>query len=171
MNFRKLILPLSAALLLSGSAFARPEAKDIVDTAVGAGSFKTLVSLVTKAGLVDTLKGEGPFTVLAPTDAAFAKLPKALVAKLVGNPELLKKVLLYHVISGKVMAADLKNGMRAKSVEGEAIKVMLKKSGVFFNKSKVVSANVDCTNGVIHAIDTVLLPPSVAKPSKMKHHG
>lgn len=173
MNIRTLCLPFSVALMLCGSAFAKaPADKDIVDTAVGAGNFKTLTALVTKAGLVDTLKGEGPFTVLAPTDAAFAKLPKALVSKLTGDMDLLKKVLTYHVISGKVLAADLKNGMKAKTVEGESVKVKLAGGKVYFNKSKVVAANVMASNGVIHAIDTVLLPPSITKGMmKMKHHG
>jgi uncharacterized surface protein with fasciclin (FAS1) repeats len=161
-----------AALALSVSAFAKaPQEKDIVDTAVSAGKFTTLVKLVQAAGLVDTLKSAGPFTVLAPTDAAFAKLPKALVEKIVGDKKLLTSILTYHVISGKVLSTDLKNGMKAKTVQGEEVKVNLKK-GVKFNKSTVVIADVMATNGVIHAIDTVLLPPSVAKAlaTKKKHH-
>ena len=163
MKIRNIILSLS---VLSIAAFvpARLEDKDIVDTAVSAGSFKTLATLVTKAGLIETLKGDGPFTVLAPTDAAFKKLPKALVDKLVGDKKLLTSVLTYHVISGKVLAHDLKNG-NVKTVQGENVKVSLK-SGAMFNNSKVSKADIICSNGVIHVIDTVLLPPSVAKMIK-----
>ena len=146
------------ALACAVIAPAKLEEKDIVDTAVSAGSFKTLVKLVTAAGLVDTLKGEGPFTVLAPTDAAFAKLPKALVTKLLGDKKLLTKVLTYHVISGKVLSTDLKAGM-VKTLEGSKVTVGLK-HGAMFNKSKVVKADILCTNGVIHVIDTVLMPPA-----------
>jgi len=135
---------------------ARVSEQDIVDTAVSAGSFKTLVKLVTAAGLVDTLKGTGPFTVLAPTDAAFAKLPKALVTKLMGDKKLLTKVLTYHVIAGKVMSTDLKPGS-VKTLQGSKVNVGLK-GGARFNKSKVVTADILCTNGVIHVIDTVLMP-------------
>ncbi len=156
-----------ALLSLSLGAIAHPrpvrQEADIVDTAVKAGQFKTLASLVTKAGLAETLKGPGPFTVLAPTDKAFAKLPKALVKKITSDPALLKKVLTYHVIAGSVMAADLKNGATEATVEGEKVKVVLKGKTVLFNKSKVVMADVKASNGVIHAVDTVLLPPSLAK--------
>ena len=161
------VFALTMALAAITIANARPfEDKDIVDTAVGAGKFTTLVKLVQAAGLVDTLKGAGPFTVLAPTDDAFAKLPKALVSKVMGDKELLKKILLYHVISGSVKSTDLKTGTKAKTVEGEQVKIKIKDGSVYFNKSKVVIADVIATNGVIHAIDTVLLPPSVAP----KHH-
>lgn len=164
-NVFALTVALAAVSFANASTFAD---KDIVDTAVGAGKFTTLVKLVQAAGLVDTLKGAGPFTVLAPTDVAFAKLPAALVKKVTGDKELLKKVLLYHVISGSVMAADLKSGATPKTVEGEMVKVKLKKGSVYFNKSKVVMADVMTSNGVIHAIDTVLLPPSLApKHNKM----
>ncbi len=151
-----------AALGLQSIALAHVRQEgDIVDVAVKAGKFKTLVSLVKKAGLVETLKGAGPFTVLAPTDAAFAKLPKSLVKKLTADPALLKKVLLYHVISGKVMSTDLKK-MSAKTVEGESIKVGVSPKPMF-NNAGVFMADVKASNGVIHAIDKVLLPPSVAK--------
>ena len=164
MKTRTLLFPVVAGLLLGATAIAKaPEDKDIVDIAVGAGQFKTLTKLVTDAGLVDTLKGTGPFTVLAPSDAAFAKLPKELVAKVVADKELLKKVLTYHVIAGKVLSTDLKNGLEAKTVEGETVKVKIGKKGVSFNKSKFVKADIVASNGVIHVIDTVLLPPSIAK--------
>ena len=161
MNFRNTILPIAALMMVGATAIARaPQEKDIVDTAVAAGQFKTLVKLVTDAGLVDTLKGAGPFTVFAPTDAAFAKLPKETVEKITGDKELLKKVLLYHVIAGKVLSTDLKNGLAAKTVEGQTIKVKIGKKGVTFNKSKLVKADILTSNGVIHIIDTVLVPPA-----------
>jgi uncharacterized surface protein with fasciclin (FAS1) repeats len=141
-------------------AFAQ---KDIVDTAVGAGQFKTLTALVGEAGLVETLKGKGPFTVLAPTDKAFAKLPKSLVDTLMKDKKLLTSVLTYHVIAGNVMSTDLKNGFKAKTVQGENLMVTIKGKTVKFNKSGLVAADVKATNGVIHVIDTVLLPPSIEK--------
>lgn len=152
-----------AASLGASALVQNSESKDIVDTATAAGNFKTLTSLVAKAGLVDTLKGTGPFTVLAPTDAAFAKVPKATMAKLAANPDLLKKVLTYHVIAGSVMAADLKNGAKPTTVEGESLRVTVKGKTVMFNNAKVVMADVKASNGVIHAIDKVLLPPSGLK--------
>lgn len=144
-------LPLSAA---------RAETKDIVDVAAGAGTFNTLVTAVKAAGLVDTLKGKGPFTVFAPTDAAFAKLPKGTVEDLLKpeNKAKLVKILTYHVLPAKVMAADI-NGKKtnAKSVEGGDVMVDAT-DGVKVNEGKVVSADVAASNGVIHAIDTVLMP-------------
>ena len=160
MKIRNTILALS---VLSLAAFvpAKVGEKDIVDTAVAAGSFKTLAKLVTAAGLVDTLKGTGPFTVLAPTDAAFAKVPKKILDILGKDKALLTKVLTYHVISGNVMAKDLKAG-KVKTVQGEEVTVSLK-GGASFNGAKVSTADIKCTNGVIHVIDSVILPPSVAK--------
>jgi len=158
----------SLALAIASSAFAfnghRAES-DIVDTAVSAGSFKTLVAAVKAAGLVDTLKGAGPFTVFAPTDAAFQKLEKAkpgTIASLLKpeNKSKLVGILTYHVVPGKVLAADvvkLKNGTHVKTVNGKAIKVT-NKHGVKVNTSKVVKTDILCSNGVIHVIDTVLLP-------------
>ena len=157
---------LALALVSVASASHAPKSGDIVDTAVAAGNFKVLTSLVAKAGLVDTLKGTGPFTVLAPTDAAFAKLPKKLVAMVTGDKALLVKILTYHVISSKVMSTDLKNGTSAKTVESESVHVGIRGKHVRFNKSLVVAADVRASNGVIHAIDTVLLPPSVVKALK-----
>lgn len=159
MKIRTSILSLTAILLVAAIP-ARTNEKDIVDTAVAAGSFKTLVKLVKDAGLVETLKSEGPFTVLAPTDEAFAKVPKAVLKKLAGNKALLKSVLTYHVISGKVLSTDLKEGSVA-TVQGEKVKINLH-GGAFFNKSKVVKADIMTSNGVIHVIDSVLLPPTVA---------
>ena len=145
---------LAATVLALASLSA--QAADIVDTAVAAGNFKTLVTALKEAGLVDTLKGPGPFTVFAPTDEAFAKIPKADLDKLLANKAKLKAVLTYHVVSGKVMAADIKAG-KVKSVQGEQL-TLATKGGVMVNKAKVVSADVAADNGVIHVIDTVLMP-------------
>lgn len=130
---------------------------DIVDTAVSAGSFTTLVAAVTAAGLVDTLKGAGPFTVFAPTDEAFAKLPAGTVDALLKDIPKLKKILTYHVVSGKVMAADAAKLKSAKTVEGSEIKIDAS-NGVKINDSTVTTADIAADNGVIHVIDAVLLP-------------
>lgn len=133
---------------------------DIVDTAVAAGSFKTLVAAVTAAGLVETLKSAGPFTVFAPSDAAFGKLPAGTVASLVKpeNKARLAAILTLHVIAGKVMAADVRGKASAtKSVNGEALHID-GSNGVTVNGAKVTSADIACTNGVIHVVDTVILP-------------
>ena len=130
---------------------------DIVDTAVQAGSFTTLVAAVKAAGLVDTLKSEGPFTVFAPTDEAFAKLPEGTVDSLLKDIPKLKKILTYHVVSGKVMAADVSGLKSAKTVEGSELKIDTS-SGVKINNATVVTPDVAADNGVIHIIDTVLLP-------------
>jgi uncharacterized surface protein with fasciclin (FAS1) repeats len=130
---------------------------DIVDTAVAAGSFKTLVTAVKAAGLVDTLKSKGPFTVFAPTDDAFAKLPKGTVEGLLKDVPKLKAVLTYHVVSGKVMAADVVKLTSAKTVQGQEVKIDTSK-GVKVNDATVVKADVVADNGVIHVIDKVLLP-------------
>ena len=129
---------------------------DIVDTAVAAGNFKTLAAAVTAAGLIDTLKSAGPFTVFAPTDEAFAKVPKATLDALLADKAALTKVLTYHVVAGKVMAADVTTG-HVKSVQGSDL-AMSTDGGVTVNGAKVVAADVAATNGVIHAIDTVLMP-------------
>jgi uncharacterized surface protein with fasciclin (FAS1) repeats len=130
---------------------------DIVDTAVNAGSFNTLVAAVKAANLVDTLKGSGPFTVFAPTDDAFAKLPEGTVDALLQDIPKLTKILTYHVVSGKVMAADVVKLKSATTVEGSAVKIDAAK-GVKVNDSTVVTPDVAADNGVIHVIDTVLLP-------------
>ena len=131
--------------------------KDIVDTAVAAGSFKTLAAALQAAGLVDTLKGKGPFTVFAPTDEAFAKIPKAALDALIADKAKLTKVLTYHVVAGKVMAADVVKLKEAKTVEGQMLKIDTS-NGVKVNNAKVVKADVEASNGVIHVIDTVLMP-------------
>ena len=149
-------------VLLAGSFLeARPKAeKDIVDTAVAAGSFKTLAAALQAAGLVDTLKSKGPFTVFAPTDDAFAKLPAGTVDDLLKpeNKEKLKAILLYHVVSGKVTSKQVVNMNSAKTVNGETVKIEVKDSRVMINNATVVKADVEASNGVIHVIDTVLLP-------------
>jgi uncharacterized surface protein with fasciclin (FAS1) repeats len=130
---------------------------DIVDTAVAAGSFKTLVAAVTAAGLVETLKGTGPFTVFAPTDEAFAKLPAGTVEALLGDIPKLTAILTYHVVAGKVTAGQVVELTEAKTVQGSMVKVDAK-NGVMINNAKVVTADVMASNGVIHVIDTVLIP-------------
>ena len=131
--------------------------KDIVDTAVAAGSFKTLVAAVTAAGLVETLKGNGPFTVFAPTDEAFAKLPKGTVEALLADIPKLTSILTYHVVSGKVTAGQVVELSEAKTIQGSMVKIDAS-NGVMINNSKVVAADVMASNGVIHVIDTVLIP-------------
>jgi uncharacterized surface protein with fasciclin (FAS1) repeats len=130
---------------------------DIVDTAVKAGSFNTLVNAVKAAGLVETLKGAGPFTVFAPTDEAFAKLPKGTVDGLLKDIPQLKKILTYHVVSGKVMAADVVKLKSAKTVEGEDVKIDAS-HGVKINDATVTTPDISADNGVIHIIDKVLIP-------------
>ncbi|WP_226592972.1 fasciclin domain-containing protein [Microseira wollei] len=131
---------------------------NIVDTAVKAGSFSTLVAAIKAANLVDTLKGAGPFTVFAPTDEAFAKLPEGTVDSLLKDIPKLKKILTYHVVSGKVMAADVVKLKSAKTVEGSDVKIDASNGGVKVNDSTVSTPDVAADNGVIHIIDTVLMP-------------
>lgn len=155
---------LTAAVLFGLAVPAFAADKDIVDTAAGAGSFKTLVAAVKAADLVDTLKGKGPFTVFAPTDAAFAKLPEGTVESLLKpeNKDKLVAILTYHVVSGKVLAADAVklDGKTAKTVEGSPIEINVKNGKVMINKAKVEKADIVTSNGVIHVIDNVLLPPA-----------
>lgn len=148
---KKLIL----AATLAATGFA-VQAKDIVDTAVAAGSFKTLATALTAAGLIDTLKGPGPFTVFAPTDAAFAKIPKAQLDALLADKAKLTAVLTYHVVPGKVMAADVKAGM-VKTVQGSSLTVSTM-GGVKVDAANVVQTDIVADNGVIHVIDSVVLP-------------
>ncbi len=144
------------ASILAISASFSVQAKDIVETAVSAGNFKTLAAALSAAGLVDTLKGAGPFTVFAPTDAAFAKLPPGTVDALLKDKVKLSAILTYHVVPGKVMAADVKAGM-VKSVQGSEIKVTTN-NGVMVDGAKVTATDIVADNGVIHVIDTVILP-------------
>lgn len=139
--------------------------KDIVTVAVEAGSFKKLATALTEAGLVETLKGEGPFTVFAPTDEAFAKLPKGTLEGLLKDKEALKKVLLYHVVSGNVSSKEVVKLDKAKTVGGQDVMIKVKDGKVYVNKSLVTTADVQASNGVIHIIDTVLIPKDDKKKS------
>ncbi|MGB5278698.1 MAG: fasciclin domain-containing protein [Gammaproteobacteria bacterium] len=130
---------------------------DVVDTAVAAGSFSTLVTAIKAAGLVETLKGDGPFTVFAPTDEAFKKIPEAELAALLKDKAALTKVLTYHVVPGKVMAADVVKLTSAKTVEGQSIKISAS-DGVKVDNANVVKTDIAASNGVIHVIDTVIMP-------------
>jgi uncharacterized surface protein with fasciclin (FAS1) repeats len=163
---RTLLMSAAAATIALGvtgwsSAVADSHAKtDIVDTAVAAGSFTTLVAAVQAAGLVETLKSDGPFTVFAPTDEAFAKLPAGTVESLLKpeNKAQLQAVLKYHVVAGKVLAADVVKLTSATTLEGSAVKVMVSGSAVMINDSNVTQTDVVASNGVIHVIDSVMLP-------------
>ena len=158
MNFTKTLAAGAVAMAMSAStAFA---ADDIVDTAVAAGSFKTLVAAVSAAGLVDTLKGAGPFTVFAPTDEAFAKLPAGTVDALLKpeNKGKLVAILTYHVVPGKVMSADIAGKkLQAKTVEGSDVSIDAT-NGVMVDGAKVATADIEASNGVIHVIDAVIMP-------------
>jgi len=154
---RTLALGLVAALALAPAAFASEQDKDIVDTAVAAGSFKTLVKAVQAAGLVETLKSPGPFTVFAPTDEAFAKLPAGTLEALLKDIPKLKAILTYHVVAGKVMAADVVKLKEAKTVQGQSVKISTS-GGVMVDGAKVVKTDIVTSNGVIHVIDSVILP-------------
>ena len=149
-----------AAGYLNASAPKPPkQAKNIVETAASAGSFKTLVAAVKAAGLVDTLASKGPFTVFAPTDEAFSKLPAGTVESLLKpeNKDQLVKILTYHVVAGKVMAADVKAGP-VKTVAKETAEIKVEKGSVFIDKAKVLKTDIATSNGVIHVIDSVILP-------------
>jgi uncharacterized surface protein with fasciclin (FAS1) repeats len=145
---------LIALALFSSAAVA--QAKDLVQTAIDAGSFKTLVTAVQAAGLVDVLKGTGPFTVFAPTDEAFAKIPKAQLDALLADKEKLKAVLTYHVVPGKVMAKDVKAG-KVKTAQGSEA-TLSTTSGAMIDGAKIVKTDIEASNGVIHVIDSVILP-------------
>jgi uncharacterized surface protein with fasciclin (FAS1) repeats len=147
-------LAASATLALMTSVAS---AADIVETAVSAGQFKTLVTALQEADLVDTLKGDGPFTVFAPTDAAFAKLPPGALDALVKDKEKLAAVLTYHVVPGKVMAAQVKPG-KVKTVQGESLNVSAQGGSVMVDNAKVTKTDIGASNGVIHVIDTVIMP-------------
>lgn len=144
-----------AAVIAVGAVFS-VQAKDIVDTAVAAGNFTTLATALKAAGLVDTLKGPGPFTVFAPTDAAFAKVPKADLDALLKDKAKLTSVLTYHVVPGKVMAADVKSGM-VKTVQGSSLTVSTS-NGVMVDQANVTATDIVADNGVIHVIDSVIMP-------------
>ncbi len=156
---RRTFLALTAAVSLSAPALAGGMSKDIVDTAVEAGSFTTLVAAVQAAGLVETLKGDGPFTVFAPTDDAFAALPAGTVEELLKpeNKDLLTSILTYHVVPGKVMSTDLSDGMTAATAQGSDVTIKTM-GGVTVDGANVVTADIETANGVIHVIDQVIQP-------------
>lgn len=151
------VAALAAALAFSGVAAHAQAPKDIVDTAVAAGSFKTLATALQAAGLVDTLKGKGPFTVFAPTDEAFAKLPAGTLDALLKDKAKLTAILTYHVVPGKVMAADVVKLKSAKTVQGGSLSIDTT-SGVKVDGANVVKTDIGASNGVIHVIDSVVLP-------------
>ncbi len=160
---KKTLAATALAVLLLTFAMATPKSsatQDIVDTAVAAGQFNTLAKALQAAGLVETLKGKGPFTVFAPTDAAFAKLPSGTVENLLKpeNKEKLVKILTYHVVAGDVSAAQVMKMSEAKSVEGSEIMIKAKNGVVMVDDAKVVKADIQCSNGVIHVIDHVIMP-------------
>lgn len=154
-----------AALLAIGSASAEGSAQTIVDIAASNPDFSTLVTAVTAAGLVDTLNSEGPFTVFAPTNEAFAALPEGQLDALLANKEQLAAVLTYHVVAGKVMAADVVDLTSATSVQGEPITITATADGVRVNDANVTATDIEASNGVIHVIDKVILPPSMTMGS------
>ena len=155
---KKTLVVAAALAVASLPAAARAgQHKDIVDTAVAAGNFKTLATALTAAGLVDTLKGPGPFTVFAPTDEAFAKIPKADLDALLKDKDKLTRVLTYHVVPGKVLAADVTKLKEAKTVEGQTLKID-SSSGVKVDEANVVKTDIMASNGVIHVIDSVIMP-------------
>jgi len=159
MKFRNVIAVTAIALASIGAqATGNAPSKDIVETAVEAGSFKTLAAALQAADLISTLKSEGPYTVFAPTDAAFAKIPKADLDALLKDKGALTKVLTYHVVPGKVMAADVVKLTQAKTVEGSPIKIRVVDGKVTVNNANVSATDIAASNGVIHVIDTVIMP-------------
>jgi len=160
MNRFALALSLALLTLTISAAAGSMDKKDIVDTAVAAGDFKTLAAALQAAGLVDTLKGPGPFTVFAPTDEAFAKLPAGTVENLLKpeNHDKLVAILTYHVVPGKVMAKDVVKLYEAKTVNGKDVTIMAEGGKVMVGDANVVKTDIACSNGVIHVIDSVLLP-------------
>jgi uncharacterized surface protein with fasciclin (FAS1) repeats len=157
---RTTVISLTAAAALATSAFASDK-QDIVDTAAAAGDFSTLLAAAEAAGLVETLKGDGPFTVFAPTDAAFAALPEGTVDDLLlpENQEMLASILTYHVIPGKIMSTDLSDDMEAETVNGDTVMIDLD-NGVMVDNATVTTADIEASNGVIHVIDAVIMPNS-----------
>jgi uncharacterized surface protein with fasciclin (FAS1) repeats len=154
------VVVMGAVVAPSAQAQMAAAPKNIVETAVAAGSFKTLVAAVQAAGLVETLQGAGPFTVFAPTDEAFAKLPAGTVEALLKDPAKLKQILLYHVVAGKVMAADAVKLTEAKTVQGSAAKISVMGGKPMIGNAHIVKTDIVASNGVIHVIDTVILPPA-----------
>lgn len=153
------VVVLGVALLGGSIAVAGPAGdKDIVDIAAGAGTFNTLVAAVQAADLVDTLKGDGPFTVFAPTDEAFAKLPAGTVQALLQDKEKLTAILTYHVVPGRVSSSDVVNLDSAQTVNGQSLSIKVKDGKVWIDNATVITADIEASNGIIHVIDTVVLP-------------
>lgn len=166
MRLRNLLAPAALALFAASPLTAQDSmdtaapANDIVEVAAAAGTFTTLLAAAEAAGLVDVLKSEGPFTVFAPTDEAFAALPEGTVASLLENPEALRAILLYHVVPGRVLAADVVQLEEAETAQGSKIRISTYGETVRINDATVIAADVIASNGVIHVIDTVILPPT-----------
>jgi uncharacterized surface protein with fasciclin (FAS1) repeats len=154
------VVALVCALALPVSAAAAPS-KNIVETAAGSKQFSTLVSLVKKAGLVNTLSGSTDYTVFAPTNAAFAKVPKKTLNMLLENKSMLRKVLLYHVLPGKVPASKVTMTKSAKTAEGASVQFSVRGMSAYVNESKIVKTDIECSNGLIHVINAVLIPPNL----------
>jgi uncharacterized surface protein with fasciclin (FAS1) repeats len=152
---------IAAMAVPASAASAAAGGKTIVETAAGSKQFSTLVSLVKKAGLVGTLSGKGPFTVFAPTNAAFAKVPKATLKMLGEDKAMLKKVLLYHVLAGRVPASKVLKTKSATTAEGEKVNFSVRGKSAFVNESKIIKTDINCSNGIIHVINAVLIPPSL----------
>ncbi len=166
MKIAKITALMGASLFLATAALAdhhgkdkgMAEEKNIVETAVAAGQFDTLVTAVQEAGLVETLSGEGPFTVFAPTDEAFAKIPEADLNALLADKEALTNVLTYHVVAGKVMAADVVNLSEAETVQGSTVEIKVDGDTVMIDNARVIQTDIETSNGVIHVIDSVIMP-------------
>lgn len=154
---RKTLVATSFVALMSAPVLADNHGADIVDTAIAAGDFTTLVAAIEAAGLVETLKGEGPFTVFAPTDDAFAALPEGTVEGLLNDIPTLTSILTYHVVPGAVMSTDLSDGMMAETVNGQSVTITIGE-GVQVDGANVTTADIEASNGVIHVIDAVILP-------------
>ncbi len=154
---RKTLVATSLLALMSAPALADSHGADIVDTAIAAGDFTTLVAAVQAAGLEETLRGEGPFTVFAPTDEAFAALPEGTVEALLNDIPTLTSILTYHVVPGAVMSTDLSDGMMAETVNGQSVTITLGE-GVQVDGANVIAADIEASNGVIHVIDAVIMP-------------
>jgi len=157
--FRRTLIALASATALAGPALADNHmGKDIVDTAVEAGNFTTLATALEAAGLVETLKGDGPFTVFAPTDDAFAALPEGTVEGLLEDTDTLTSILTYHVVPGAVMSSDLSDGMMAETVQGSEVEISIMDGTVMVDGATVTTADIEASNGVIHVIDSVIMP-------------
>ena len=148
----------SALVCASTNGHAKQTRPDIIDKATAAGNFSTLISAVKAADLVDTLKGDGPFTVFAPTDGAFAKIPSAQLKALLADKQELTRVLTYHVVPGKIMAQEVMNMGQASTVQGQSVDIRVESNKVFVDEAQIMANDIKASNGIIHAIDTVIMP-------------